>query len=424
MKNNNLTFPLFLLLILLCLITSCNNETNSSVLSKYAVTFDTDGGTSTPKEEVTEGSTVTKPEDPTKEHYTFDGWYLNDVKYDFSTPVKANITLVAKQSIKHSFVDDVCSLCSGKKCGDNAAYLFDDVTGTLTITGVGKIKDGTINSDIWGDIGKENIINVEIGEEITEIGDYSFVVASNIVKVNLPSTLQSIGEGAFFGSGIKEITFPAGITKIGERVFERCSNVEIKYEGTQEDWDNKGLAMTDNVNVTFSDGSKLVFRFNSSKTILNGLTPYGSGLPTLDVPIPNTVEKIANEAFKKSNLTYIEIPGSVKNIGQYVFEKCSNLTKVVINEGVETLDINIVNRCSNLTELYLPSTLKECPKIMNAPSSSLTIHYNGTKTKWDDLINGTQGDLKFIKENLNVRCTDKSIKYYENDNETVTDLNT
>lgn len=62
----------------------------------YTVKFDTNGGSSINNQKVEEGKTVLKPENPTKEGYTFTGWYYNDALYNFNTVVKSDITLVAK----------------------------------------------------------------------------------------------------------------------------------------------------------------------------------------------------------------------------------------------------------------------------------------------------------------------------------------
>ena len=64
-------------------------------LAKYTVTFDSDGGDSISNQVVTEGQAVTKPTDPTRNGFTFYGWYLNNEKYDFNQKVTGNITLVA-----------------------------------------------------------------------------------------------------------------------------------------------------------------------------------------------------------------------------------------------------------------------------------------------------------------------------------------
>jgi uncharacterized repeat protein (TIGR02543 family) len=64
----------------------------------FTVTFDSQGGTAKAAAKVNYGNTVAKPTAPTKTGYTFDNWYLGDSKtpYDFTTPIKADITLTAK----------------------------------------------------------------------------------------------------------------------------------------------------------------------------------------------------------------------------------------------------------------------------------------------------------------------------------------
>ena len=71
----------------------------SLVLEKFGVhtvTFDTDGGNTIEAQTVVDGEAAVAPVVPTKEGYTFAGWYLDGVAYDFETPVTADITLVAK----------------------------------------------------------------------------------------------------------------------------------------------------------------------------------------------------------------------------------------------------------------------------------------------------------------------------------------
>ena len=67
-------------------------------LAQYTVTFDSAGGSSVPTQTVTAGDKATEPKDPTRRGYDFDGWYLEGKKYDFDTPVTADITLVARWS--------------------------------------------------------------------------------------------------------------------------------------------------------------------------------------------------------------------------------------------------------------------------------------------------------------------------------------
>ena len=62
----------------------------------FTVTFDSKGGSAVTSQNVPEGGKVTKPADPTREGYTFNGWNLGDQAYDFSTPVTGDITLTAQ----------------------------------------------------------------------------------------------------------------------------------------------------------------------------------------------------------------------------------------------------------------------------------------------------------------------------------------
>ena len=67
-------------------------------ITVYTVKFNSDGGTAVNSQKVKPNGLVTEPEAITKYGFILDGWYLNNNKYDFSTPVTKNITLVAKWS--------------------------------------------------------------------------------------------------------------------------------------------------------------------------------------------------------------------------------------------------------------------------------------------------------------------------------------
>ena len=70
-----------------------------SYFAEYTVTFDTDGGNEIAPVTITEGRTVAEqiPEKYTDEFdYEFLGWYNGETKWDFSTPVTADMTLVAR----------------------------------------------------------------------------------------------------------------------------------------------------------------------------------------------------------------------------------------------------------------------------------------------------------------------------------------
>jgi len=69
----------------------------------YTVTFNSNGGSAVTSQSVTYNNKVTKPADPTKEGFTFAGWYTDSAltnAYDFSKNVTGGFTLYAKWTEK------------------------------------------------------------------------------------------------------------------------------------------------------------------------------------------------------------------------------------------------------------------------------------------------------------------------------------
>lgn len=78
-----------------------NTTIYAKYLEKFAVSYQSNGGTEVAGEIVLDGELATEPAAPTKTGKTFGGWYTDDntfqVLFDFdNTPITANITLFAK----------------------------------------------------------------------------------------------------------------------------------------------------------------------------------------------------------------------------------------------------------------------------------------------------------------------------------------
>ena len=77
--------------------TPSNNEKPDPVETKtFTVTFNADGGSEVAAQTVEDGKSATKPEDPTKERFNFEGWFNGESLYDFASPVTSDLTLTAQ----------------------------------------------------------------------------------------------------------------------------------------------------------------------------------------------------------------------------------------------------------------------------------------------------------------------------------------
>ena len=82
------------------------------------VKFNSDGGSKVEEQTIATGGKVSKPKNPAKEGYTFEGWYDNDKPYDFDKSVTIDLELKAKWQKKSSGNNGGSTLNSDLKVGD------------------------------------------------------------------------------------------------------------------------------------------------------------------------------------------------------------------------------------------------------------------------------------------------------------------
>ena len=87
---------LFTMLLSLCVVLAGCEMGGPVAPSTYKITFDSDGGSSVVAIVAEAGAEIAAPTDPTKEGFVFAGWYLGEVKYEFSVMPDTNIELKAK----------------------------------------------------------------------------------------------------------------------------------------------------------------------------------------------------------------------------------------------------------------------------------------------------------------------------------------
>ena len=71
---------------------------NGGVMGACTVTFQSEGGSEVASQ-IRANTPAARPADPTKEGYTFIGWYNGESEWNFETPVTADLTLTAKWQV-------------------------------------------------------------------------------------------------------------------------------------------------------------------------------------------------------------------------------------------------------------------------------------------------------------------------------------
>lgn len=73
-------------------------QITGEVMGACTVTFQSEGGSEVASQ-IRANTPAARPADPTKEGYTFIGWYNGESEWDFETPVTADLTLTAKWQV-------------------------------------------------------------------------------------------------------------------------------------------------------------------------------------------------------------------------------------------------------------------------------------------------------------------------------------
>ena len=151
----------------------------------YTVKFNMNGADAMDDQSVVDGEKATKPADPNRDGYKFDGWYQDATfakTFDFETPITANVTVYAKWTA--------------------IGYSITSITGTTADASHSWTKGSTtevvitVKPDEGEDHSFAHFTGVQIdGKTLTRDTDYTAREGSTIVTLK-PATLQKLSVGA------------------------------------------------------------------------------------------------------------------------------------------------------------------------------------------------------------------------------------
>lgn len=180
----------------------------------------------------------------------------------------------------------------------------------------------------------DDLVDVVLGEGITEISDYAFYSCSALESIALPEALETLGVSAFQNcSLLSEITVGGNIKAIRASAI---GSTEL-YENP-ENWEGGALYIGDYLikgdpNVTACE--------IKAGTALIADNAFYNCYSLRTVTIPSTVYSIGAEAFENcSALQSISIPHSVTFIGTKAFMACNHLTDIYYNANCGNFEIS------------------------------------------------------------------------------------
>ena len=212
----------------------------------------------------------------------------------------------------------------------------------------------------------KGLAEISIPENVTSIGNEAFY-NTGLTSIDLPANLKTIGRFAFSGTKLKKVVLPSRVETIGDGAFsiESLESVHIprslksisSYSSTtsyiyDSQWRN--VAWGEGIfsgaknlkTVTFEDGiSEIISELFS-----------GTGINKID--LPSSVTKIGSAAFANSDLTMINLPPSLSEIQDFAFAN-TKLKEITIPDSVEKIGYGAFDSVETLDKVTLPANLKE-----------------------------------------------------------------
>ena len=209
----------------------------------------------------------------------------------------------------------------------------------------------------------KHLTNITIGNNVSTIGFQAFALCDNLQRVNIEDSVTNIGEYAFSScQKLTNITIGDGATIISREAFRDCRNLAVVTIGnavTSIDPSAFNLC-TSLISINVSKENPAYQSIDGSLYSKDGKTMimYALGKADTSFSIPDHVTDIGDWAFAYSpNLNNIIIGNSIINIGECAFVRCDNLTNVTIGDSVTTILESAFACCENLTVVTISSSV-------------------------------------------------------------------
>lgn len=231
--------------------------------------------------------------------------------------------------------------------------------------------------------GCSNLANVEIPNTVTFIGELAFGACLKLDNIQLPKSLRSIGSYAFAYTQIATLNLPEKLDFLDELAFGECKKLEsIKIPESIDSisrklfWECDELRNVELPNSLTRIGDYAFYACKSLQSLqippavnkINSTAFLGcSSLKALDVSSSNSTYCSIDGVVYTKDMTklfrcppgrekIVEIPNTVKVIGEYAFSQCRSFSALNLPESVVELEPYSLNSLA-LENITLPSSL-------------------------------------------------------------------
>ena len=223
--------------------------------------------------------------------------------------------------------------------------------------------------------GCTSLETIELPATLTTISSDAFYGCSKLANVNLHEGITTIGLRAFWGCKLTEITIPSTVTSIGNGAFKGNPTTTIV-------WKPKTCSIGSDDSAPFYSTSSQVTSFTFAEDV---------------EVVPAYLCKWMNQ------LDSIVLPATVTSVGASAFMYCKGIQSFTFPKGIKTVATSVLEGCSALEEVTIPSTVTTINQDAFYGCSALRAMHNYANTHMK-IVTG------LLKRHPEIRITPKEIR--------------
>lgn len=269
----------------------------------------------------------------------------------------------------------------------NLVHIFE-----YAFAGCSKLKNVTTNSnlnriDYYAFYGCTSLESIVIPSGVDKIDRSLFQGCTSLKSVKIPNTVTIIYRNAFYNcKSLTNLTLPKKLYCIDEKAFYKCSSLsgKIKLPSTLQTMGVGAFAFCTNLNgfkiakgneyfsqkggVLFNKDKTKLYYYPVSKEAEEYKVPssvktisafaFAGAKNTEKVIIGKNVTSIPRYAFYKSKIRSVELPNSITKIYYNAFDSCKNLKSITLPTSLRTVSRNAFKNCTKLKGLTFPKSVK------------------------------------------------------------------
>ena len=192
---------------------------------------------------------------------------------------------------------------------------------------------------------------------VTSIEKRAFQYYKRKFSLIIPDSVTSIGEDAFYSSGLTSVDLGNGVTSIGTRGFCNCHSLEsisIPASLTSIAWG--GFSNSSSVRSITVDKNNKIFHSTGNCLIETASRTLILGCVSSVIPCDGSVTKIVEFGSYPSNMI---IPEGVTSIEDGAFGNCYKMRSIALPRSLMRIEDAAFNGCTGLETVYYSGTAEE-----------------------------------------------------------------